>query len=125
MLVDFTLFFSGCRPVFVLAGATVRAYSVLFFPGLANIYMLYTPRTLGLGIAVLDQGRERGRFRGSTEGARRRSKGASREQGGALSEQRGSTMGQCRVVVGGSLKWLLRSRLELPSLLFCCAYSSR
>ena len=44
------------------------------------IYIIYTPN-LGLAIAVFDQEREHGRFRGSSEGAAR--------------EQRGSTMGQC------------------------------
>ncbi len=29
-------------------------------------------------------------------------------------------MGQCRGAAGGSLKWLPRSLLKLPSLFFCC-----
>ena len=46
----------------------------------AYIYILYTPRTLGLAIAVFDREREQGRFRGSTGGVGGRSKGALREQ---------------------------------------------
>ncbi len=41
------------------------------------ICIIYTPN-LGLQIAVSVREREQGRFRGSTEGARRRSEGASR-----------------------------------------------
>jgi hypothetical protein len=58
--------------------------------GLRNlyIYIIYTPN-LGLGIAVSVREREQGRFRGSSEGARGRSKEALRKHGGA----RGSTEG--------------------------------
>jgi hypothetical protein len=47
------------------------------------IYIIYTPN-LGFEITVLGREREHGRFRGSSEGARGRSKGAPREPGGAL-----------------------------------------
>ena len=45
------------------------------------IYTIYTPN-LGLEIAVPGQERERGCFKGSSEGAQRRSKGALREREG-------------------------------------------
>ena len=98
------------------------------------IYIIYTPN-LGLEIACFVREKEQGRFRGSTEGARREQRGAARKQRGSRreqqgsrgsiegakreqGEQRGGIMGQYRGAVGGSLKWLLPSRLELPSLLF-------
>ena len=46
------------------------------------IYIIYTPN-LGLLIAVLDQEREQGRFKGSSEGVRGFSKGALSEHGEA------------------------------------------
>ena len=46
------------------------------------IYIIYTSN-LGLMIAVFDLGREQGRFRGSSEGARRSTKGARRSTKGA------------------------------------------
>lgn len=49
------------------------------------IYITYIPN-LGLEIAVSVRDREQGRFRGSNEGARVRSKGASGEHGGASRE---------------------------------------
>ena len=49
------------------------------------IYIIYTPN-LGFEIAVLDQKRKQGRYRGSSEGA-------VREQGGALREQEGALWG--------------------------------
>ena len=54
------------------------------------IYIVYTP-ILGSEIAVPGRDREQGRFRGSSEGARERSKGAPGEHGGAAMEQQGST----------------------------------
>ncbi len=55
------------------------------------IYIIYTPN-LGFEIAVSVREREQGRFRGSNEGARGRSKGAPGEHGGA----RGSIEGALR-----------------------------
>ena len=48
------------------------------------VYVLYYPLNLGLGIAFSVQEREQGRFRGSIDGAKGRSKRALREHGGAL-----------------------------------------
>ena len=62
------------------------------------IYIIYTPN-LGSRIPFPGREREQGRFRGSTEGAKRRSEGAMSEHGGALGEQRGSTW-QCRGAAG-------------------------
>ena len=71
--------------------------------------------------APREQGRSKREQRGSSEeaggsnkGAGGSIEGAKREQG----EQQGGIIGQYRGVVGGSLKLLLPSRLELPSLLF-------
>ena len=58
------------------------------------ICIIYTPN-LGLGIAILGQEREQGRFRGSSEGARGSNEGA-----------RGSTMGSAGGAAKGSLNWL-------------------
>ncbi len=77
------------------------------------IYTIYTPN-LGLEIAVFVRERERGRFRGSNEGAGGSTKGAR----GSREEARGSTMGQCKAAAEGTLKWLYQHRLELPSLFF-------
>jgi len=52
------------------------------------IYIIYTPN-LGFEIAVLDQKRKQGRYRGSSEGAVREQGGALKEHGGALREQEG------------------------------------
>ena len=57
------------------------------------IYIIYTPN-LGLWITRFDREREQGRFRGSNEEARRRSKGVLREQEGSREskgEQKAST----------------------------------
>ena len=56
------------------------------------IYIIYTPN-LGFEIAVLDQEREQGRFRGSSKGAVREQGGALEGAGGAQREHRGSTGG--------------------------------
>ena len=90
------------------------------------IYIIYTPN-LGLEIACFVREKEQGRFGGSTEGARTEQRGAASNKGAGRSiegakreqrEQQGGIMGQYRGAVGGSLKLLLPSRLELPSLLF-------
>ena len=85
------------------------------------IYYIYTP-SLGVKIAVLDREREHGRFSGSTERAKRRSKGAVSEYGGASKEHRGSTGGAEREheTVQRRSSGLPLSRLELLFKLSYC-----
>lgn len=71
-----------------------------------EIYIYYIQPELRIANCRSGSGKGAG---GSIEGARR-----------SIERARGSTMGQCRGSAGKSLKWLPRSRLELPSLLFCC-----
>ena len=56
------------------------------------IYIIYTPN-LGLEIAVFDQEREQGRFRGSIEGATGEQEGARGSSEGARREQEGALWG--------------------------------
>jgi hypothetical protein len=76
---------------------------VTCWPGFGDyyIYIIYTPN-LGLVIALFVHGREQGRFRGSSEGARGSSKGARGSSEGA----RGSVEGarESSKGAGGSSK---------------------
>ena len=59
------------------------------------IYIIYTPN-LELGIAVSVREREQGHFRGSSEGARARSRGARGSTGGALGRSKQARRAQQR-----------------------------
>ena len=92
-------------------------------------YIIYTPN-LGLGTILFDWKRKQGRFRGSSEGAKRRSKGAlSKEKKvvgeqwessegveGAAREQRFRFFTSEEARCNGSLIWLPPSRLQLLTL---------
>lgn len=51
-----------------------------------SVYIPYIPN-LGLEIAVFDQGKEQGRFRGSSGGASREQVGSRGNQGGSKAER--------------------------------------
>ena len=92
--------------------ATFDFADVVLFPIYIYIYIIYTPN-LGFVITVPGREREQGRFKGSTEGVRRRSKGALREYKGtrgSIKRARGSKREYYRAV-----PWRSRWEPEMAS----------
>lgn len=94
---DFLCYFLLSR----MMNRPIKTYFIIRLSGQSQpkcryVYFCIHVMDVEFGIGVYDFGEQR-RFKGST------------------GEAKGSTLGQCRGLVGGSLKWLSLSQLKLPS----------